>query len=220
MTLHLTRVTLNPLDRQVIRDLADPYDMHRTLTRAAERAADLPIPFLWRQDSSGPTEPQIVLIQSEQPLNWNALPDGFAGQVEQRTWNPDAVLKAGQQLRFRVVANPTVNRVPQARPVDEPSNLPARGRRKRLGLRCEADQLAWMRRQADRLGLIPISLAVSRTGQIRSHRKANHRITVCTAQFDGVATITEPAALISGMRRGIGHARMLGLGLVTIAPLR
>lgn len=220
MTLHLTRLRLNTLDRQVIRDLADPYDMHRTLMRAAQQQPDVLTPFLWRQECSGPTEPQIVLIQSEQPLNWNALPAGFAHQIEHRSWDPDAVLISGQQVRFRVTANPTVNRVPLPNPGDEPSNRPARGRRKRLGLRAEGDQLAWMQRQADRLGLIRVSAGVSRAGQICSHRKAHHRITVFTAQFDGVATIAEPEALISGMRRGIGHARMLGLGLVTIAPLR
>lgn len=219
MTLHLARLTLNPLNRQVIRDLADPYDMHRTLMRAAEREPDLLTPFLWREEYSGPTEPPIVLIQSEQPLNWNALSDGFVHQIEQRTWYPETILKEGQQVRFRVVANPTVNRVPPSKSGEDPENLPARGRRKRLGLRCEADQLAWMQRQADRLGLVQFSAAVSRSRQIRSHRKANHCITICTAQFDGNATIAEPTALISGMRKGIGHARMLGLGLVTIAPL-
>lgn len=220
MTLHLTRLTLNPQNKQVIRDLADPYDMHRTLTRTAELEPNALTPFLWRQEHSDPTEPPIALIQSEQPLNWNLLPDGFAIRIEQRSWNPNDLLTPGQHVRFRVVANPTVNRVPQPKPGEEPSNQPARGRRKRLGLRGEADQLAWIQRQADRLGLIRLSASVSRSGQIRTHRKADHRITVCTAQFDGIATIAEPEALIFGMKKGIGHARMLGLGLVTVAPLR
>jgi hypothetical protein len=44
-------------------------------------------------------------------------------------------------------------------------------------------------------------------------------MTVAAAQFDGQAVITDPEALAAGVRAGIGHARMLGLGLVSVAPL-
>ena len=220
MTLHLSRLTLNPFSKEVIRDLADPYDMHRTLSRAAEIQADVLTPFLWRQEQSGPTEPPVVLIQSEKELRWEALPEGFTSSIEHRSWNPDALLLAGQRVRFRVVANPTVNRVPKPKPGEEPSPLPARGRRKRLPLRSEADQLEWIERQSNRLGLTDVIAAVSGSSQIRSNRKPNHPLTVCTAQFDGVGTIADPEALSSGLRHGIGHARMLGLGLVSLAPVR
>lgn len=45
-------------------------------------------------------------------------------------------------------------------------------------------------------------------------------MTVATAQFDGQADIADPDALTAGGCSGIGHARMLGLGLVSVAPLR
>ena len=220
MTLHLTRLTLNPFSKEVIRDLSDPYDMHRTLSRAAQLEPDVLTPFLWRQEQSGPTEPDVVLVQSDKELKWDELPEGFTSKIEHRFWNPDAVLSSGQIVRFRVTANPTVSRVPEPKQGEEPSQLPARGRRKRLGIRSEADQLGWIHRQIQRLGLIDVSAKVSRSSQIHSHRKVPHRITVCIAQFDGLGTISDPVALSAGIRSGIGRARMLGLGLVSLAPIR
>lgn len=45
-------------------------------------------------------------------------------------------------------------------------------------------------------------------------------MSVATAQFDGQAVIADPDALAAGVRSGNRHARMLGLGLVSMAPLR
>lgn len=219
MTLYLTRLTLNMESRDVRRDLADPYDMHRTLARVAERPSDRSRPFLWRWETSAPTQPQLLLVQAEEPLSWEALATSYTCSIEHRSWDPDAVLRSGRKVRFRVVANPTVSRVPEPKPGAEPSLAPARGRRKRLGLRSEEEQLSWLERQCMRLGLVDVQAAVIDHGLIRSYRKSNHKITVCVAQFDGVGTVADPSALAAGLRSGIGHARMLGLGLVTVAPL-
>lgn len=219
MTLHLTRLTLNMESRDVRRDLADPYDMHRTLVRVAERPSDHSRPFLWRWESSDPTQPQVLLVQAEEPLAWGGLPSGYSSRIEHRSWDPDAVLAAGRKVRFRVVANPTVSRVPAPQSGEGMSAASARGRRKRLGLRSEQEQLNWLQRQCTRLGLIEVQAAVINQGLIRSYRKPNHKITVCVAQFDGLATISDASALAAGLRSGIGHARMLGLGLVTVAPI-
>jgi hypothetical protein len=45
-------------------------------------------------------------------------------------------------------------------------------------------------------------------------------MSAATAQFDGQAVIADPDSLAAGVRSGNGHARMLGLGLVPVAPLR
>jgi CRISPR system Cascade subunit CasE len=219
MTLHLTRLTLNMESRDVRRDLADPYDMHRTLARVAERPSDRSRPFLWRWESSKPNQPQQLLVQAEESLAWEALPPGYTSGIEHRSWDPNAVLAAGRRVRFRVVANPTVSRVPAPQPGEEATLASARGRRKRLGLRSEPEQLNWLQRQCTRLGLVEVQAVVIDQGLIRSYRKPNHTITVCVAQFDGIAMVSDPSALAGGLRSGIGHARMLGLGLVTVSPV-
>lgn len=45
-------------------------------------------------------------------------------------------------------------------------------------------------------------------------------MSAATAQFDRLAVIADPDSLAAGVRSGNGHTRMLGLGLVSVAPLR
>lgn len=221
MTLHLTRLTLNSLSKETMRDLADPYDMHRTLSRVAVLEPDQLTPFLWRQEVAGPADAPVLLVQSEAPLSWDALPDGYASAIEHRSWEPEAVLSVGRAVCFAVTANPTITTTPPGH-----TGL-ARGNRKRMGLRSEFDQLAWIDRQCNqRLGINLTSAEVVRAGMIKSWKKrANdggqpRALSVQVAQFSGTGVITDPDALAAGIRSGIGHARMLGLGLVTVAPLR
>ena len=213
MTIYLAKLTLTPRRPDVARDLADPYDMHRTLSRAAVRATDDLAPFLWRQETSGPTESPVLLVQSEEPLNWAAIPEGYLESFAQRSWEPESVLTVGHRLRFKVTANPTVTTTPPGH------EGPARGNRKRMGLRTEPEQLAWIQRQCNRLGLVDPDAAVLASGVIKTHRKPGHPITVCVAELEGTAVIGDSAALGAGIRTGIGHARMLGLGLFTVAPV-
>lgn len=216
MTLHFTRLTLNSLSTETMRDLADPYDMHRTLSRVAVLEPDQLTPFLWRQETAGPTDAPVVLVQSEAFLNWDVLPADYTSAIEHRSWEPEAVLSAGRAVRFTVTANPTITTTPPRH------TGPARGNRKRMGLRSETDQLAWIDRQCNqRLGINLTSAEVVRSGMIKSWKQRQSRaLSVQVAQFSGTGVIADPEALAAGIRSGIGHARMLGLGLMTVAPLR
>jgi len=220
MTLFLNRLTLNLGHRDVRRDLANAYDMHRTLARAFVSGPDADVePFLWRLEASRDAEPPRLLVQSQVDAQWGQLPADYVLDLAQRSWMPEEVFGKGKAVTFRVRANPTVNRVPQTSPTEEPSNGTSRGKRKRLGLWREDEQLEWLQRQADRLGLSKVEAAVSHAERLRCRRGAAV-MTVSAAQFDGQATIADPDALAAGVRSGIGHARMLGLGLVSVAPLR
>lgn len=220
MTLILSRLTLNINHRDVRRDLGDPYDLHRTLSRAFSDGPDAPVQrSLWRLEESQPSSPPILLVQSETEPNWGRLPDGYVTNIEQKSWIPESVLRAGSQIRLRCLANPTVCRVPNDPETQEQPIGPARGRRKRQGLYREADQLDWMQRQGNRLGIGQLQVAVSRSSRWRC-RKRGTLMTVMVAQFDAEGVIEDPVPLAAGIRSGIGHARMLGLGLVSVAPLR
>ncbi|MCP9793385.1 type I-E CRISPR-associated protein Cas6/Cse3/CasE [Vulcanococcus limneticus Candia 3F8] len=220
MTLLLNRLTLNLGHRDVRRDLGNAYDMHRTLARAFASGPDDTVePFLWRLEASREAEPPTLLVQSQGEPRWEHLPAGYLQAQAQRSWTPEDVFAKGKAVAFRVRANPTVNRVPQATSGDEPASGSSRGRRKRLGLWREEEQLEWMQRQAERLGLGAVAATVSHAERLRC-RRGGAVMTVATAQFDGQAVIADPDALAAGVRSGIGHARMLGLGLVSVAPLR
>lgn len=218
MTIYLSQINLDLNSAETRRDLSDPYDMHRTLCRAFIQEEDVPAPFLWRLEEANPGTPPVVLVQSAVIPEWEHLPDGYLLQQAMRSWEPEAVIKAGQEIRFRVLANPTVTRVPEPRPEQPAPTGPSRGNRKRIGLTREEEQLGWIQRKCSQLGLTDVGAVVTSSGRIRSQRKRGHTIVVIKAQFDGQARVEDPISLAAGIRSGIGHARMLGLGLVSVAP--
>jgi CRISPR system Cascade subunit CasE len=220
MTLYLYKLTLDLDDRAVRRDLSSPYEMHRTLSRAfSTQGQDAVHPYLWRLESSASEEIPYILVQATDEARWSGLSNGYLLGMQERVWNPETVLNPGRKVAFRVRANPTVNRVPAEDIADGSVARSARGRRKRLGLWRESEQLEWMQRQATRLGLEGVEASVSQAQRLRC-RKRDAMMTLASAQFDGKAVIADPAALVEGLRRGIGHGRMLGHGMVSLAPLR
>jgi CRISPR system Cascade subunit CasE len=219
MTLLLSQLSLNLSHREVRRDLGNAYDLHRTLSRAFVDGPEAVVkPFLWRLESGRPMEPPRILVQSGSEPIWDQLPEGYVMSLADRAWRPEAVFLAGRAVKLRVLANPTVCRMPTPTKDNPVPEGPARGQRKRLGLWREDEQLEWLLRQAQRLGLSEVQAAVSRSERWRC-RRGKSPLTVAVAQFDGQAVIADPDALAAGVRSGIGHARMLGLGLVSVAPL-
>jgi CRISPR system Cascade subunit CasE len=219
MTLSLYKLQLNLGERAVRRDLSDAYEMHRSLARAFVDASQNTLhPFLWRLETTPTGEAPIVLVQSATEAHWEALPFGWLLDWQERNWDPQAVLRSGQRVSFRMRANPTVNRVPQGQDLAG-GGQSARGRRKRLGLWRESEQLDWLQRQAQKVGLEAVEASVSQAERLRCRKRAA-TITLASVQFDGRAVVEDPAALVSGLCDGIGHGRMLGHGLLSLAPLR
>ena len=78
--MQLTRIVLNAANRHARADLSDPYEMHSTLSRAFAAGDGQPVRrFLWRQESSRPGEPNVVLVQSADPGEWQGL---FAARLK------------------------------------------------------------------------------------------------------------------------------------------
>ena len=72
--MHLTRLLLDPRSAQARRDLADPYDMHRSLTRAfVSDASQTPPRFLWRLEAGSVWSDPVVLVQSVHAADWALL---------------------------------------------------------------------------------------------------------------------------------------------------
>lgn len=217
MTLILYKLHLNLADRGVRRDLSNAYEMHRSLSRAFVNLEHATLhPFLWRKETTiGDTSP-FLLVQSATVAQWDALAPGWLLEWQERHWDPQTVFRPGLRVSFRLRANPTVNRLPDGQEQQEGS---ARGRRKRLGLWHEEDQLKWLQRQAQRAGLASVEAAISQADRLRC-RKRENTITMASAQFDGKALIADKEALVKAVCNGIGHGRMLGHGLLSLAPER
>ena len=141
--MYLSRLRLNPADSRARRDLADAYEMHRTLARVYACGPDAsPERFLWRQEIGAAGWPDgTVLVQSEHAGRWNELSAALPGYVQSLEADKPVDLtrllgtEPGRHCRFRLVANPTVTR---------------EGKRRAL-LRPE-EQSQWLARQGERHG--------------------------------------------------------------------
>lgn len=205
--MYLSQLRLNSASSAARRDLADPYQMHRTLSRVFADGADVrPGRFLWRLErASSVIDTGAILVQSAMPGKWKVL-DEFPGYIA--TLQADKPLDIekwavqGRRYRFRLAANPTVTRGG-----------------KRLGLLKEEQQLTWLRRQGQRGGFDIVGAVCSSCDRINVPRgSAGARLTVTRVQFDGELIAREPAALHRTLLSGIGHAKALGLGLLSLAP--
>jgi CRISPR system Cascade subunit CasE len=204
--MYLSRLTLDPRHPQARRDLASPYEMHRTLARAfAPSAAEPPVRFLWRHERDGDTPEQaIVLVQAAQAGCWSALHTGGVFCVEaDKAVALDSLVQAGRTFSFRLLANPTVARG---------------GRRHALGT--SEDRCAWLERQALRHGFRLAGAECNRRERLRIARvRGDAPMTLETALFEGVLACEEPAALRSALLSGIGPGKALGMGMLSLAPL-
>lgn len=218
--MYLSRLILNPRNRRVQRELADPYQMHKTLMRGfpddLDRERDR---VLFRVDTDPRTGIPVVLLQSTLEPRWDWLADdGAQGYLLSGHLLPPGVeenpavksfdlnLAPGQVLAFRLRANPTVKR-----------------NGKRLGLYREEEQRKWLERKARMGGFHLLSTRVSnRTvigGRIH-HDRITHKLRLLSVQFDGLLRVTDPDRLRETVRRGVGSGKGLGFGLLSLARPR
>jgi CRISPR system Cascade subunit CasE len=211
--VYLSKLTLNPRHTQARRDLANPYSMHATLSWAvADREGER---LLWRLEQ-GPRE-AILLVQSLTPPDWQGLFERHPGyaQLDEKSPKPfEPALKSGQILRFRLRANPTVTKFD-----------PEKGKGKRLGLVKLEDQLAWLDRQAERGGFAVLGAMVSSAERIRARKsqkdgEEGRVITLQSVTYDGHLRVSDPDTFLTTLQYGLGHAKALGFGLLSIALAR
>lgn len=206
--MFLAKLILDGTHGHVRRDIADAYQLHRTLSRVfADDEASPPKRFLWRLESDpshGPAGSATVLVQSAQPGNWAGIEhlDGYR-LTGQKAVVLDNLLHSGRHYAFRLLANPTVTRDG-----------------KRYGLMGEDAQRAWLGRQAERNGFALQECVVTGASRLAVRQsRSGHRITVDAVRFDGVLTVEDVSKMSDALLQGLGHAKSLGLGLLSIAPL-
>lgn len=206
MCLYLSKIILSPRSRQVLRDLASPYELHRTIMRAFPARDDGgPGRVLFRLEPPHDGQPPIVLVQSEKQPDWTALHaiDSYLLESATKTWEP--VVRPGQQLRFRLRANPTVKRDG-----------------KRHGLLKTEDQLKWFTRKTQAIGVRPLGLITCRQTRWVSSKKdsAGERIQPVHlgVDFEGVLEVIAPAMFVVALPAGVGSAKGFGFGLLSVAP--
>lgn len=203
--MYLTQLRLDPRSAQARRDLADPYDMHRTLTRAfVENEIQAPPRFLWRVEPGNAWAQPVLLVQSAHSADWSCLQTlpGYLqhGQLpETKSVDVDQLLHSGDRYRFRLLANPTVTR-----------------EGKRYGLVGEDAQLAWLKRQGERHGFA-IEAALVTSSNLAGGRKGQARMSLLCVCFDGVLQLANRDLLSRALEAGIGPGKAFGCGLLSLA---
>ena len=232
--MFLSRLVLNPRSRDVIRDLADCQEMHRTILSVfppASRPARAEFGILFRLEYLRAGTPTLM-VQSRVRPNWSRLPLSYlakpleAGDVKDVT-EAYASIKTGATLRFRLRANPT-------RRIDTKSGPDGKRRNgKRVELKTEAQQLGWLKRKADAHGFEVVSLrasnwvpnvSVSNEGKsygCRANENAYVKIplTFASVLFEGILRVTDSKALGLALEQGIGSAKAYGFGMLSVAPV-
>jgi len=237
--MFLSQLEINPRSRDAQRDLADPYQMHRTLCRAFGSKAELEAArLLYRVDvlQNGAT---VVLVQTKTAPDWSTLPSNYCLEAPPtKEWQPR--LSDDQTLSFRLRANPTVCKDG-----------------KRRGLYDEHAQLMWLARKAEACGFslpqeeVEIegklvrrpAVQVVPEGETMTEKRENgcavqfrrvdtiagqhaketgkatgetKRALFSAARFDGILQVTDSNKLKETLENGIGPAKAFGFGLLSL----
>ncbi len=231
--MYLSRLILNPRSRQVRNELADPWEMHRTVCTAlpdANYKDNEPTGTLFRVDLHPRTRVPTLLVQSRQKPDWSFLTktseflenlevsearfkNYLLGENELplEVKNPDyrelnLQLTNGQALAFRLRANPTKRLKESA---------------KRIGLLREEDQHAWIQRKLEIAGAALINVNIVNEqfthGKLFKEKDKALRLNFLSVQFDGVLQVKDANSLVNSIFTGFGSAKGLGFGLLSLA---
>ncbi len=207
--MYLSLLKLNPRSRKAMVEAARPYELHRSLMHAFPGKKDGgPCRVLFRLDIDHKRGDISVLVQSEKEPDWTALDDSGNFLVEPPRWKIFAPAFArGQVLYFRVRANPTIKR-----------------NEKRLGILREEEQTAWLERKGKEGGFEIVSLTMVPEGiahdKMTDRVGSPHNLSLLSVRLEGLLRVTDPHIFRQTLERGIGSAKGLGFGLLSIAPLR
>jgi CRISPR system Cascade subunit CasE len=222
--MYLSRLILNPRSRQVQHELADPYELHRTVCKAFPNANykdNESSGVLFRLDLHPRTRIPTLLVQSRQQPNWGFLSaekkDYLLGandlplDVENPSFKEmNLELRSGQVLAFRLRANPTVKKDREGK---------SQGRR--VGLIQEEDQRKWIERKLESAGAALVNVNIINEqftrGKLFSEKEKEKRLNFLSVQFDGVLQVKDHEKLASTIFTGFGSAKGLGFGLLSLA---
>ncbi|QDT37589.1 type I-E CRISPR-associated protein Cas6/Cse3/CasE [Stratiformator vulcanicus] len=225
----LSRLLLNPLERNVARDLGSPDEMHKTLwnlfsPEKPDGANGRRV--LFRTELHTETVPPSVLVLSWKAPQWKRLPSGYiagneAGCCHSIDYEPVPAGRSGGGIpihngdifQFRLVANPTrrVGKFDHRQPVPK-RKIPG----KRVGLLKEEEQCDWLIRKGTVHGFeLGRDLQIEPLGMVRSTAKGAKRKWL-SVRYSGSIRVVEPAAFCDALLAGIGPAKGFGFGLLSI----
>lgn len=223
--MYLSKLSLTSRNRRVLKELANRYELHRTIMRAFSANMAQEERILFRLEKGAHTEDTLLLVQSTTMPDWQLIQqDYLLDDAQVKPYDP--YIAAGQILIFRLLANPT-KRI--TLPAEEEGQEKTT---KRVGLVKEEDQLLWLERKAAAHGFRLIGVRSARQPDVIGYTRKSRfstapedesrenyyqKITLQAVQFDGVLEVKDTQAFYDAVVKGIGPAKGFGFGLLSLA---
>nr|WP_293780151.1 type I-E CRISPR-associated protein Cas6/Cse3/CasE [uncultured Aeromicrobium sp.] len=215
----LSQLQLNPSRPATQRLLASPQRIHAAVLAAFpdHQAGDR---VLWRLESTARHDVRLLVASPREP--------DFTSCIESYGWpmRPDATwrtrpytpflsrLASHQVWAFRLRGNPVVRKRDESGRVHTIPHLTA------------TQQRDWLVSRAEHLGVsfpldedgapqVTVSRRDSRTFT-RNQAERGRRVTIASAQFDGLLEVVDAERLRTALIRGVGRAKAYGCGLLTL----
>lgn len=209
--MYLSRLTIND-SRSAAAWLSNIYRVHQRLLISCGGDPRM----LFRLEQSDETGRQI-LVQTHLLPDWQAAFADFRVLARPAEVKPfELQLTVGGRYHFRLLANPTQR-------IKGKETTPELGKEdagKRIGLYQEDQQLAWLARKGELHGFCPLKVQITRPGFLRGQKTKDgttYPLKVLIVQFDGLLEVTDPDRLARTVEKGIGSAKSLGCGLLSLA---
>lgn len=221
--MYLSRLRLNPLSRDVARDIGDVAQLHRTVMRAFPSApngesARAHYKVLHRLEADQSRGTVTLYVQAQSAPNWDFLPDGYIIEQDDSALGVKPVdelyeaIAAGRRLRFRLRANVT-------RKIDTKTGSDGvRRHGRRVPLYGEKEQIEWLRRQGERNGFQVASISTLVSGSAELYRSRSTGRTFQGVLYEGTLMVLDADAFRRALVDGIGPAKAFGFGLLSVAP--
>lgn len=209
--MYISRLHINPANRETMKAMAEPKCFHGTIERAfsGDRQRNL-----WRLDQIGNGFYLLIISQNEPDLTaaWKMF--GFPNQSprwESRPYEPllERAL-TGSKWHFRLKANPVYHAAP-----DGPKK-----RGKVLPHTTYEMQERWLLDKATSYGFRVSPgeyLAVNNQRYRFKKRDEKKSVTLLSVTYEGQLTITDESLFRNTLTKGMGRGKAYGMGLLTIA---
>lgn len=224
----LSRLILNPLDREVRRMTADVEELHRGVLRgfeAVEQAdARAHHGVLHRLETDERTGALVLLVQSRSVPDWDRWPREWLAKMSEavatRSIDEElARLEPGTKCGFLLVANATRRVMTKSGPDG------ARNNGKRVPVRGQEGAEDWLLRKAKECGFELVRegdriLVDVRPELQREGRRRGGRLTFDGVRYEGFLRVVDADVLRESVVAGIGPAKAYGFGLLSVVAMR
>lgn len=182
----------------------DPYQLHRALWQLFPDRPTDERDFLFRVEGQQRGKGAMALLLSAEPPQSAPVAEVIASKPMPQN------IAAGARLRFRLRANPV-------KAIKDSKRLDKNGEAKsiRVPLIHEEEQLKWLLRKF--AGVAELETAKVWQEPALFFRKQDMSGKIQPVCFEGVLTVVDNEALFMMLRQGIGPAKAMGCGLLSLA---